>query len=57
MARVILLVAERRLEVHTGTQPKRIRIQHRVVVAQEVVGIAICSIGSVRRWIEGGQGL
>lgn len=48
MARMILFVAEWSLEVHTRTEPKWIRIQHRVIVPQEVVRIAVCSIGS--RW-------
>lgn len=49
MSRIILLVAEWRLEVHTRTQAKWICIQQGVIVAQEMLDIAVCFVRSLPR--------
>lgn len=51
MAGIILLVTERSLEMHAGTQSKRIGIQHRFIVPHEVVRIIVCAIGSLSRML------
>lgn len=38
MTRIILFVAKGGLEVHAGTEPERIGIQHGLIVAQDMIG-------------------
>lgn len=46
---MVLLVAERGLEMHACTESEWICIQHGVVVAQEVARIAVSPVGSFSR--------
>jgi hypothetical protein len=50
-ARIVLFVIEWRREVHTGTQPEWICVQHGLILSHELIGTAIVSGRSIRRWI------